>query len=161
MAIQSDQLAPGIQTVYELSIDVAHAAILTLPTTPILQITPPTGKALSFLGGQIVIDTQAGAYTGNDETSFLAMTLRGVDSQTPYINWASATAPFTNATYVRFLMSTYTDIGAGDLAGVMVSPTVSATEAVELYLSGWGSNFTGGNVANTITGKLGYMLIDV
>ncbi len=151
-----------IQVPQSATVTLTDAQIKALPTTPVTVIAAPgAGKAVVPLLATFASNFTAGAYTAHGEDVFLALFLRTVNGETAVSTYAPASAKFTNATATVHMVGPAAELGTGDLDGVIVGPSIDVNDAVEVVLSGWTQDFTGGDAANTLTVTVVYIVVDL
>ncbi len=141
---------------------IPHAQILTLPTTPVTLIaTPGASSRLQLIQASLSADFSAGAYTNISTTGSIRLQL-GANTRSSYIaNDATGTPVFTymsvfldatdkQATLVPGMQTNVPTLGWGLLTPVVTAVT-DMNVAMTLNCTNAAGDFTGGNVANSLT----------
>ncbi len=158
--------------VISVDVQIAHAAILTLPSTSVLVVPAPgVGKAVQFLGGWLVADVTAGPYSGmstggtspfSGNPGSLYLTHGSTDDQ-------NVSQPVQSAAMLGNLAVNYADFGlltawhpestAWPLQAPYVVDVGIVEEAIYLYAANADGNFADGNAANTLSLRVWYRIV--
>lgn len=150
------------------TVTLTNDQILTLPTTPVeLVPAPGIGKLIRFLGATLIIDARAGAYTVDTNASFNVF-YEGFGSFLNTLQQATVLGFTTNRRVVNLFPGYLRYFAGGDLDSIPIAKgdgdDVPSCENKALMLGDawWGvSNYTGGNVNNSMIVNVFYTIINV
>lgn len=161
-AIGVAQLAAGLATIKVWPVSIAHADILTSPTTPVIVVAAPgAGIRRTFLFALLTNNFAAGAYTnvGADTYAYFSHTGdEGTSLCSAYI--PNGTSPaltqftaFMGATVQEVSLLPYQmALDAWGLTSNIDARAALVNAPIYWTVTGNTGNFTGGNAANTISG---------
>jgi hypothetical protein len=156
----------GAGSLLSASVTLTDAQIKALPSTAVeLVAAPGAGKIINVLSCRVALDNSSGAYTNATDAS-LVLKLGSLWISSVMITDTALLGTTPDSTNFVLPASTYMTVGTfnGEILSSLQGNTIAGQENVALDIKddyAGGSDYTGGNAANTLKVTVYYVVVDL